>query len=759
MGGPDPDALLRTPLPALVGGATAKRLASLGLHTGGDLLWHLPRRYIRRGQPSSLGELRTGEYVTVLATVLRADERRMRNRPGWVVTVEVTDGVDSLELVFFKRRAMPWPLDRLLPGRQGLFVGQVTEHRGAGRPRRQLAHPDFEMLTIEVDGSAESAATLERFAAERLPVYPAGASASSLLLQRSVRVVLDQLGELDDPLPADLRAARNFPGLSDALRAVHDPRDEAVTQRAWARLKFTEAFLLQLELVRRRRAAAALPARARVAGAGGVRSRLDSALPFPLTGSQQRVGDRIDADLARPHPMHRLLQGDVGSGKTLVALRAMLTVVDAGAQAALLAPTEVLAQQHYRSLTDLLGPLASPGMLGGDPHGVRITLLTGAMTVAARRRALLEIASGEAGIVVGTHALLQESVQFADLGLVVVDEQHRFGVEQRAALAVRAPDGLRPHVLVMTATPIPRTVAMTVFGDLDVAVLEDLPPGRRPVQTFLVPADRASYLERTWARVREEVAGGRRVFVVCPRIGDDPTQGDVANSPGEELEPADGVLFDDAELGLGAEEEATEPTGVLALAAQLREGPLAELPLGVLHGRMTPERKDQAMADFRTGRTPVLVATTVVEVGVDVPEASMMVIVDADRFGVSQLHQLRGRIGRGTLDGLCLLLTQAPPGSPAWQRLQLVADTSDGFALAEADLARRREGDVLGTAQTGLQSSLRLVSVRSDRELIRDARAEAELLLESDPDLSAHPGLAAALRTIVDDRGVYLETG
>jgi ATP-dependent DNA helicase RecG len=441
--------------------------------------------------------------------------------------------------------------------------------------------------------------------------------------------------------------------------------------------------------------------------------------------------------------MHRLLQGEVGAGKTVVALRAMAQVVDAGGQAALLAPTEVLAAQHARSIGAMLGPLGRAGELDGDPAGTRVVLLTGSQKAAARRQGRAAVADGSAGIVVGTHALLQEGVDFADLGLVVVDEQHRFGVEQRDAL--RAKGNRPPHVLVMTATPIPRTVAMTVYGDLETSTLRQLPGGRGGVASSVVPVrDKPAWLDRAWERLREEVAAGRQAYVVCPRIGEDA-------ATEEEPDDADG-----APAGEGSDRR--PPLAVLDVAEELRAGPLAGLRLEVLHGRMSPEDKEARMRAFAAGDVDVLVATTVVEVGVDVPNATVMVVLDADRFGVSQLHQLRGRVARGRHQGLCLLVSEASASSATGQRLAAVAGTSDGFELARLDLETRREGDVLGAAQSGRRSGIRMLSLLEDEQLIAEARTEATALLATDRGLADFPGLAmevAALAT--DERAEYLE--
>jgi ATP-dependent DNA helicase RecG len=461
------------------------------------------------------------------------------------------------------------------------------------------------------------------------------------------------------------------------------------------------------------------------------------------------VGEEIAGELAREHPMHRLLQGEVGSGKTVVAIRAMLQVIDAGGQAALLAPTEVLAQQHHRSVCELLGPLGQAGTLGAADTATRVALLTGSQGAAARREALLDAASGTAGIVIGTHALLTEHVQFADLGLVVIDEQHRFGVEQRDALREKARDG-RPHVLVMTATPIPRTVAMTVYGDLDTSTLRELPAGRSPIATHVVPAlEKPHYLDRTWARIREEAAQGRQAYVVCPRIG-----GDDASASGSQTNDSQPGQPDADTAAGGPDDDGAArrpPLAVLDLAPSLAAGPLSGLRLAMLHGRLPSEQKDASMTGFASGSTDILVSTTVVEVGVDVPNATVMVILDADRFGVSQLHQLRGRVGRGSHPGLCLLVTEAPAASKARERLDAVAATLDGFRLAELDLEQRREGDVLGAAQAGRKKSLKLLSVLTDAELIGEARAEATALVAADPGLAGHPALAAAISSLLDE--------
>jgi ATP-dependent DNA helicase RecG len=727
-------AILEDPLRLVIGDKAAKPLErALELRTVGDLLRHYPRRYETRGELTDLAELRDGEYVTVQAEVARVTSRPWRGRRGSsIFEATVTDGHGVLVLTFFSRGRQDWREKQLAPGTRGLFSGQVSTFRG----KRQLAHPDYELLD-EGDDAAHAAA---EYAAEMIPVYPAAKEITSWQIARSVRVALDVL-DIEDPMPRAIRDRHGLCGLADALRGIHRPIDWADVRRATNRLKWDEAFLLQVVLAQRRLAATAYSATPRPRRAGGLVDAYDARLPFELTVGQDLAGATIGDELALDHPMHRLLQGEVGSGKTVIAVRAMLQVVDGGGQAALLAPTEVLAQQHFRSITEQLGPLGQAGQLGGAEHATRVALLTGSLGAAARRRALLEAASGTAGIVIGTHALLEEQVQFADLGLVVVDEQHRFGVEQRDALRGKAGDG-RPHVLVMTATPIPRTVAMTVFGDLEMSTLTELPAGRSPIVTHVVPAaEKPHYLERVWERLREEAGRGRQCYVVCPRIGGD--------GPGAE----DGTPLGD-EPGDGTR----PPLAVLDLAAELERGPLAGLRLAVLHGRLPSDEKDAAMLAFAAGSVDVLITTTVVEVGVDVPNATAMVIMDADRFGVSQLHQLRGRVGRGSHEGLCLLVTEAEADAKSRQRLDAVAATVDGFKLSRLDLEQRREGDVLGAAQAGRRSSLKLLTLLKDEDLIGDARKQAQHLVEADPALAGEPALAAAVRMLLDrERADYLE--
>ncbi|MGR7023444.1 ATP-dependent DNA helicase RecG [Geodermatophilus sp. URMC 62] len=722
---------LDTDLSRVLGAKTAKAMAeSLELRTVRDLLRHYPRRYARRGEMTRLDDLQVGDRVTVLAQVTRVTTRRMRNRPGTLTEVTVGDGAGEMQLVFFNRKH-----GNLSQGAWGLFAGTVGEYRRA----KQFAHPDFHLISGDDD---------EDWARALIPIYPASKDVSSWVIQKSVKLLLDAAGGfgfVEDPLPEDLRTRHGLPSLPAALLDVHRPTSSDDVEHARERLKWDEALTLQLVLAARRRAAALEPGTARPRRPGGLLDAVDAALPFSLTEGQRAVGEELAAELDRDQPMHRLLQGEVGSGKTVVALRAMAQVVDAGGQAALLAPTEVLAAQHARSIAAMLGPLARAGELDGDPAGTRVVLLTGSLKAAARREARAAVADGSAGIVVGTHALLQEGVDFADLGLVVVDEQHRFGVEQRDAL--RAKGNRPPHVLVMTATPIPRTVAMTVYGDLETSVLRQLPSGRGGVASSVVPvSDKPAWLDRAWERLREEVAAGRQAYVVCPRIGDDAGASD--DDPDEADAPEEPA----------GEDDKRPPLAVLDVAEGLAEGPLAGLRLAVLHGRMAPEAKEATMRAFAAREVDVLVATTVVEVGVDVPNATVMVVMDADRFGVSQLHQLRGRVARGAHRGLCLLVTELPLTSATGQRLTAVASTSDGFELARVDLETRREGDVLGAAQSGRRSTVKLLSLLEDEELIAVARAEATALLGTERGLADHPGLAAEVAALAtDERATYLE--
>jgi len=724
---------LDSPIETVLGDKKAKRdkiVEKLRLRTVGDLLAHHPRRYVKTGELTRVDELEEGQMLTLVGEIVSSKVNQYRDRRTGrtayrLDTVLKTDG-PSLRMTFFAKsqHVSEWNASRLRVGRRGIFLGKVGSFRGEW----QLTNPQMALFgTAEEDAAKMSLDTMGDY----YPIYPLTQGVDSWDLQRAItfaRTVLDDVPEL---LPEGVR--RDF-GLLDARTAldwIHAPADLGQVSRAQRRYRFEEALVTQLVLARRRRELRAQGAQARTGGEGRLLAAFDARLPFELTEGQREIGAQIEHDLGQPHPMNRLLQGEVGSGKTLVALRAMLRTVDSGGQAALLAPTEVLAQQHHRSITALLGDLAAGGMLGGAEEATGVVLLTGSMTRAQRTEPLLRIASGEAGIVIGTHALLEEKVSFADLGFVVVDEQHRFGVEQRAALTDKA--GTPPHVLVMTATPIPRTVAMTVFGDLETSTLTELPAGRAPIQTSLVPlAERPQWIGRVWERVREEVGKGHQVYVVCPRIaGDEPEQGET-----------DQVDVDE-------EGRVVAPAGSLSavedVSAELAQGPLAGLRVQMLHGKLPPDEKDRTMRAFAAGDIDVLVATTVIEVGVDVANATAMVLLDADRFGVSQLHQLRGRVGRGGLPGLCLLVSHAEPGSPARDRLEAVASTTDGFELSRVDLEQRHEGDVLGKSQSGFRSSLQTLRVLRDEKTIVEARSAADALLDADATLASSPALAVAV--------------
>ncbi len=705
------------------------KLKDLELTTVGELLRWYPRTFVAAGAVSSVRDLEEGARVNLVVTTSTASLHDFRNRRtgklGWRVEVMTSLADGEIGMTFFEptQNRAEWRRRQLVRGTKLLAAGEARWNRY--KSRWELVNPDYEVgETSLLDGL--------------LPIYPTRGKVTSWQIMRSVRVALDVV----DPLPDLLPPEHLPPGLMPthaAIEAIHRPASEQQWWAAAHRLKLDEALAAQVALAQRRHAAAGQRARPRPGRSGGLFDELDRRLPFELTAGQRRVEAEILADLAADHPMHRLLQGEVASGKTVVALRAMLRVVDSGGQAALLAPTEVLAQQHHRSMTRMLGDLAAGDMLGAHEQATTVALLTGSLGAKARQQALLDAASGRAGIVVGTHALLEEHVQFADLGLVVVDEQHRFGVEQRAALTAKAEDP--PHVLVMTATPIPRTVAMTVFGDLETSSLRELPAGRAPIQTTVVPlADQPQWADRVWARVREEVKAGRQVYVLCPRITGD--EDEPADEPDWDAEPAEGT-----KRPLAAVEE---------VAARLSEDQLAGLRTDVLHGRLAPDAKDSAMSRFAAGEVDVLVCTTVVEVGVDVGNATTMVVLDADRFGISQLHQLRGRVGRGGLPGLCLLVTHASADSGARSRLEAVASTTDGFELADLDLELRHEGDVLGSTQSGRRRTLRLLSVARDGEVIERARELATRIVAEDPDLVHAPSLAAAVANL-REAADYLE--
>ncbi|MBX3117201.1 MAG: ATP-dependent DNA helicase RecG [Cryobacterium sp.] len=699
---------LEARLSTVLGGRTSAALnRGLGLQTVGDLLAHYPRRYAHRGELTALATLPLEENVTMVAEVLGVKERSMRSRKGNILEVTITDGSGLLTLTFFNQ---PWRVRDLKPGVRGIFAGKVSEYKGS----RQLAHPDYELFDEDDSLHGTDAKT---WASTPIPIYPATSTVASWQLQKSIAVVLDTLGDLADPLPPEVAAQRRLLDFRTALEKIHRPTEDADWKAARSSLRFQEAFLLQLALLEQRAVIRSQEATSRSSSPGGLLEQFDARLEFTLTSAQTQVGLEVAKDLAGSAPMNRLLQGEVGSGKTLVALRAMLTVAESGGQSALLAPTEVLAAQHLRSIARILGPELSAKL--------RPTLITGGLSVAERRKATLATVTGDTRIVVGTHALLSENVEFFDLGLVVIDEQHRFGVEQREKLRLK---GTRPpHVLVLTATPIPRTVAMTVFGDLEISTIAELPAGRAGIESFVVPlAEKPSWGDRIWQRIAEEVAAGRQAFVVCPAI-------DPSHSEGE---------LEDAEGGSST---------VVEMLEALRKNPaLKSARIEAVHGRLPSEEKDSIMRAFAEGAIDVLVATTVIEVGVDVPNATVMAVMDADRFGVSQLHQLRGRVGRGSAKGLCLLVTSALEGTLGRERVEAVAATLDGFELAQKDLELRKEGDVLGSLQSGGRSSLKLLRVIKDADLILDARKAAESVLASDPKLAGHPALRQALDRRLD---------
>lgn len=713
----------------VLGGKTADVLRKVfGYESVADLLWHFPRRYHQRGELTTLAELPVGEEVTLVAEVSAIRERRMQKKSGHVLEVIITDGTGKLSLTFFNQA---WRMKDLPVGTRGIFAGKVGFYSG----QRQLTHPDYELFSTDADGSGSSLEVDAASWAERpIPIYPASARVPSWRIAKMIDLALATLPEtmpeedaLDGTGPMDF---------VEAMRAIHQPATADAAHQAREVFRHVEAMVLMTSLSQRRAAQADLHATPRIPGE--LLRQFDAALPWALTGDQQSVGDVIQQELARETPMHRLLQGEVGSGKTLVALRAMLIVAESGGQSALLAPTEVLAAQHFRSIVDALG--------SDFVHRIKPVLLTGSSSAADRRSALLRLAGGDSLIVVGTHALLSENVTFADLGLVVVDEQHRFGVEQRQRL--RDKGVVTPHTLVLTATPIPRTVAMTAFGDVEVSTLRELPAGRQGIETHIVPlAEKPTWIERVWQRIGEEVATGRQVFVVAPAIEPGDTEFE------SDLLPEDSTMASAAmdELAAGPSTElAPKPVplaNVTEIAEALARSPhTKDLRIAKLHGRLPSAEKDAVMTAYANGEIDVLVATTVIEVGVNVPNASTMVVLDADRFGIAQLHQLRGRVGRGEHAGLCLLVTRAPEGSVAMERVAAVQSTLDGFELAERDLELRREGDVLGEQQSGARSQLKLLRVTRDRALIEQVKTEAERIVSEDPHLESHPGLARALK-------------
>ena len=718
-------ASLDTRLQNILGDRTAQVLEkSFGMTTVNELLRHYPRRYVVRGELTDISKLLADDEVTILAQIEAVNLRRANGKN--ILEVVVTDGSANLSLTFFNQA---WREKDLKAGRVGLFAGKVGVFKG----KRQLSHPDYQLIP---DGDDVDAAVAE-FAGKFLPVYPATAKLPSWKVMQCVKLALDSLDELPDYLPAEIAEKYKYPNLKKAFADIHQPPDLDSAENARQRLTFDEALLLQLLLGQRRNEIVKLSTKSRTPNTPVLVAAFEERLPFKYTAGQVEVNAEIEKDLSNKYPMHRLLQGEVGSGKTVVALRAMLSVVDSSGQAALLAPTEVLAQQHFRTITKLLGELAQSGTLQGGAIGTQVELLTGSLPAASKKAIHTKLASGETGIVIGTHALISDGVAFDDLGLVVVDEQHRFGVEQRDALRMKAKQP--PHLLVMTATPIPRTVAMTIFGDLDISTLRELPSGRVAITTHLIPVlEKPHFLNRAWERVKEEAAKGHQIYIVAPRIA----------NPNKKLTEREMVA---AQL-LGEEYLDNEQmSAVEELAPELAKGALKGLKIAMLHGRQSSEVKEQTMSAFANGEIDVLIATTVIEVGVDVANASMMVIMDADRFGVSQLHQLRGRVGRGSVPGLCLLVSNAQEDSQSMTRLAAVAATLDGFELARLDLEQRKEGDVLGSSQSGGRSHLRLLRVLRDEDLIERAREAALKILATDPEINHFPQLKNEVEKLQSD--------
>ncbi len=735
-------AVLSDRLDRVIGVKAATKLdENFGIRTVNDLLRYYPRKY--QAGSTVLGEdgepPEEGEHITFVDVVTKAEVRWTNRQPRREYLV-VTLGKrrPKVTATFFNAKVIK---KTLVQDVRVMLSGEVKYFRGT----MQLTHPAFlvvdsplgrtggsRSLAKIAEGSQTSGGGLDMsaFARDFFPIYPANSKVQSWDIYACVRQVLDMLDPVPELLPEQFLRQWNLISEDQALRAIHLAESAGERDRARRRLTVDEAIGLQWALVARRYSELSQSGPPAPRSDEGLFAALRHQLPFELTSGQREVLEQVQHDLAESRPMNRMLQGEVGSGKTIVAVLAMLQMIDAGYQCALLAPTEVLATQHDRSIRDVLGPLGMSGQLGGAEGATRVVLLTGSMSQQQKRQARDDVVTGAAGIVVGTHALLQEAVEFHRLGMVVIDEQHRFGVEQRDQLRAKAPAGLTPHLLVMTATPIPRTVALTVYGDLEISTLRELPRGRSAITTKAVFAgQRPSWVDRAWQRIIEEVGTGRQAYVVASRIDENDKTGSGDTGP-----PA---------------------TTVVDLFDRLRTGPLSGLRLGLMHGRLPADEKDAVMRAFRAGDVDVLVCTTVIEVGVDVPNATVMVVFDADRFGISQLHQLRGRIGRGAHAGLCLLITRMPEGSKVGERLNAVAGTLDGFELAELDLAERREGDVLGTTQSGRAVSLRFLSLAEHREIIEAAHDLCEQLYRRGP---ADPGISLLAAQFTDtDRVEYLD--
>lgn len=732
-------------LDLVIGAKSADPLDEVfGIKTVGDLLRHYPRSYVARSATRGVEDERPeeGEHITIIDVITETSfgwmkKKTPKQKARKFLRITVGSGRGRVTATFFNAEYL---MKDLTKGTKVMLSGEVGYFKGA----MQLTHPAY-LILDSADGRSHGSKSLrsiadaseksrgevalEEFERRYYPIYPASAKLQTWDIYACVRQVLEVLDPVRDPLPAALRARYGLISEDEALRAIHLADDESLRDQARSRLTFDEAVGLQWALVARRHGELSESGPAAPPRSDGLAAQLLQRLPFELTAGQREVLAVLSEDLAATRPMNRLLQGEVGSGKTIIAVLAMMQMVDAGYQCALLAPTEVLAAQHLLSITDVLGPLGMAGQLGGDDSATRVVLLTGSMTAAQKKKVRAEIASGAAGIVIGTHALLQEAVEFHKLGLVVVDEQHRFGVEQRDQLRAKAPAGITPHLLVMTATPIPRTVALTVYGDLETSTLRELPRGRQPITSNVIfVSDKPAWLERAWQRIREEVASGRQAYVVTPRI-------------------------DESEAD--AKEDARPSATAEGTFARLQAKELAELRLGLMHGRLPADEKEAAMAAFRAGQIDVLVCTTVIEVGVDVPNATVMLVLDADRFGISQLHQLRGRIGRGQYPSLCLLATWSSEGSQSGRRLKAVAATMDGFALADLDLKERKEGDVLGRNQSGRAITLRLLSLADHLEIIEAAREYCLAAYDENP---ANPELALMAAPFTNaDRIEYLD--
>lgn len=686
-----------TKLSSVLGDKTAKAFEKqLGISTVGQLLEHYPKRYASRGQLTDFSSLPVGETISVVGEVARVNIKRMRGRQGSIFEVVLSDGCAELTLAFFNQH---WRQKELHAGVRGLFSGKVSAFSG----NLQLTHPDYELFDEVDEAKAQAWADLP------IPIYKSAGPLTTWKIQKSIEVVLES-ATVKELLPTELLREQGLSSLESAVHKVHRPKSSDDFETALSSLRFHEAMVLHLELRQQRKDSEVIESESRLPGE--LLEKFDQALIFQLTAGQEQVSRDIFTDLASGKPMHRLLQGEVGSGKTVLAMRTMLTVAESGGQSALLAPTEVLATQHFQSLTRAFGKELTERL------GVR--LLTGQLPLAERKRTLLDLASGKCLIVVGTHALFSDNVSFYDLGLVVIDEQHRFGVGQREQLRAKA--RLAPHVLAMTATPIPRTLAITVFGDLEVSTLAELPAGRQEIKTHVVSIAQPALVARVWKRVMEEVTKGHQVFVVCPRI-----DGSFSESEDESSEPEHDL------------QDQPAPASAVEVFQALSLNPVLKgCRFGLMHGRLSSDEKAAVMESFATGELDILVSTTVIEVGVNVPNASVMVVLDADRFGISQLHQLRGRVGRGDEPGLCLLVSKAQENSVALQRLLAVASTTDGFVLSELDLEIRGEGDVLGHLQSGGRSSLKVLRVVRDSELISSTRPLAERLFRSglSPNLS-----------------------